>query len=117
MKIHFVFVQKINPPFVYIRFIWLNENLLFSFRNYIKEKKKFDEVALFHSWFLRFIYFFKKGGEGMDEREEQILTDVYLVDFGHNTICKNYDNLFFYSEIIKNESCSIFAKLSKILTF
>ena len=31
----------------------------------------------------------------MDEREEQILTDVYLVDFGHNTICKNCDNLFF----------------------
>ena len=30
----------------------------------------------------------------MDEREEQILTDVYLVDFGHNTICKNYDNFF-----------------------
>ena len=54
----------------------------------------------------------------MDEREEQILTDVYLVDFGHNAICKNYDNFFFcYSEMIKNESCSIFAKLSKILTF
>ena len=30
----------------------------------------------------------------MDEREEQILTDVYLVDFGHNAICKNYDNFF-----------------------
>lgn len=94
MKIHFVFVQKINPPFVYIRFIWLNENLLFSFRNYIKEKKSLMKWPCFIHGFWGLFIFVKKGGEGMDEREEQILTDVYLVDFGHNAICKNYDNFF-----------------------
>ena len=91
----FCFCSKNKSSFC-IRSVYLVEWESFVFFSQLHQgKKKFDEVALFHSWFLRFIYFFKKGGEGMDEREEQILTDVYLVDFGHNTICKNYDNLFF----------------------
>ena len=89
--------QKIKSPFVYIWFIWLNENLLFSFR-YIKENILFGLVS-----FMVLRFFVIKGGGGMKGRETNI--DRCLFDYVSNLDVKQFAKIM--------TVCSFFFHLSK----